>query len=927
MRADWDRRIAHDYRFWMSDGHQSDEAMWTSGERDFSLITRELGETSNKTVLDLGCGVGRLMKAARSKFAKVIGIDISERAVTKARELLGNDPGISLIVGDGFSLSALPTGSVDVVVSFAALVSMPAEVTARYLVEFHRVLNANGMVRLQVYLGKEQSVTRCNTLHLRAFDRENFIRAVQSAGFGVQWIEELKLPFEVSFKESGLEAMIVSLVKEPRQSKSYEEVYTALLPHGEPEELNLDADANLEYWMSINYASALAEKGDFERARETLEYSATVAKNATIDVRDLLGRIVAKIEDGERAKGIHAIPEHSEWFGKNRELLEKRFPEIAARVFSDDVKCDESEIRETLEGRVVYFKGQCLDHPQRPKAAGESWAKRMLHESRSSKAGGFLIVGCGAGYHIDALLTASKKPCIVIEPSLQSFRVALGARDLSVLINGVEALYVGEVVPSPIASDTELFIRPQHLAMFSAFASRIKSSFYSVRGISSLHPTIGVLGPLQGGTLPITAYTVRALRELGQHTREFDTSGFAGGFHNVENLLFDKYRVAGVQSAYIDMVSKVIYEAINEKPVDILVCMAQAPVTVPLLLELRKKGIILVLWFLEDYLRFTYWKDYAKYYDFVFTIQNGECLSAIKAAGAGEVHYLPPGCDPAIHAPITPSQDDWNRWGSPVSFVGAGYHNRQQMFAFLADLPFKIWGTEWPTCRPFDRMVQEQGRRLTPAEYVKIFNTTEINLNLHSSTERDGVEPNGDFVNPRTYELAASNAFQLVDERTLLPGAFVAGKEVATFKDIHDLRDKIQYYRDHPEERKAIAAAGRQRALRDHTYVHRMKEMLALIYNSKYEHLKRREDESPWTRMKLRAAPHKELAERCEEAFKRGEQPMLDGLVADIVSGKGKLTPTEQKLLFLFHVRKQIIRFKVEELGTQAPEVVRRGGM
>jgi len=54
---------------------------------------------------------------------------------------------------------------------------------------------------------------------------------------------------------------------------------------------------------------------------------------------------------------------------------------------------------------------------------------------------------------------------------------------------------------------------------------------------------------------------------------------------------------------------------------------------------------------------------------------------------------------------------------------------------------------------------------------------------------------------------------------------------------------------------------------------------------------------------------------------------VLDGLVADIVGGNGKLTETEQKLLFLFHIRKQIIRFKVEELGNKAPEVVRRGGV
>ena len=67
--------------------------------------------------------------------------------------------------------------------------------------------------------------------------------------------------------------------------------------------------------------------------------------------------------------------------------------------------------------------------------------------------------------------------------------------------------------------------------------------------------------------------------------------------------------------------------------------------------------------------------------------------------------------------------------------------------------------------------------------------------------------------------------------------------------------------------------------------------------------------------MFARAEHHPELSARCKAAFERGEEPVLDGLVADIIAGKGKLTETEQKLLFLFHVRKQIIRMRSEEAG------------
>jgi hypothetical protein len=40
--------------------------------------------------------------------------------------------------------------------------------------------------------------------------------------------------------------------------------------------------------------------------------------------------------------------------------------------------------------------------------------------------------------------------------------------------------------------------------------------------------------------------------------------------------------------------------------------------------------------------------------------------------------------------------------------------------------------------------------------------------------------------------------------------------------------------------------------------------------------------------------------------------------VSDVVTGQGKLSETEQKLMFLFHVRKQIIRMREEETSGKA---------
>ena len=103
--------------------------------------------------------------------------------------------------------------------------------------------------------------------------------------------------------------------------------------------------------------------------------------------------------------------------------------------------------------------------------------------------------------------------------------------------------------------------------------------------------------------------------------------------------------------------------------------------------------------------------------------------------------------------------------------------------------------------------------------------------------------------------------------------------------------------------------------LAEHTYEHRVQEMLGRIYGVRYDQLRRRELDSPWSLLISRSKKFEELGERCQRAFERGEQANLDGLVADIMTGQGDLTETEQKLLFLYHVRKQMIRIETSQAG------------
>ena len=54
-------------------------------------------------------------------------------------------------------------------------------------------------------------------------------------------------------------------------------------------------------------------------------------------------------------------------------------------------------------------------------------------------------------------------------------------------------------------------------------------------------------------------------------------------------------------------------------------------------------------------------------------------------------------------------------------------------------------------------------------------------------------------------------------------------KEIVLFDSLPELVQKARYYLSHPEERECIALAGRQRAMRDHTWKQRFQTLFASL--------------------------------------------------------------------------------------------------
>ena len=477
--------------------------------------------------------------------------------------------------------------------------------------------------------------------------------------------------------------------------------------------------------------------------------------------------------------------------------------------------------------------GRWIHSAYDPLREAQTWADTHVPACRSGEM--VVVAGVGLLYHVEALRRklAPDVSLAVLIPNLDEFHDALAARPLEAWSDSILWLPGS---PAEIAETLTKTGRPLRCLSYAP-ATLADAEFHRAledalrRGIARQtggQLTIALVGPIYGGSLPITGYVKRALETLGHKVQWIDHSVHAASYDAMGTLKDQRNRQM-MQGRMAEVLSQWTLASLAESPPDLVLSMAQAPMTLPVLEHLRKKKFLTAMWFVENYRHLTYWQQLASGYEFWFVFQQGACLDAFRQAGARQVSYLPMAADPDLHCPMSITDEDRHRFGSDVSFVGAGYANRRRLFPSLLRQPwsFKLWGNEWDGADELRSVLQLNGARIDTATCMKVFNATTINVNLHSTTGV-GLDPQADFVNPRTFELAACGAFQLVDHRSELH-RFFTEQEMVSFKDFGDVPGLVHRWLNDSAARQAMADAARARVLSEHTYVHRMRELLGHI--------------------------------------------------------------------------------------------------
>lgn len=162
-----------------------------------------------------------------------------------------------------------------------------------------------------------------------------------------------------------------------------------------------------------------------------------------------------------------------------------------------------------------------------------------------------------------------------------------------------------------------------------------------------------------------------------------------------------------------------------------------------------------------------------------------------------------------------------------VTFIGSFYNIHSSRVDFLEDLykhniEINIWGPDVDSVShnsPIRRFYRGQswGR-----DMHNTFYKSKIVLNHHGD-----IAPYAN--NVRLYEATGVGSLLLTDWKVNLQDLFDDKKEVIAYHSVEECAEFIHHFLEYEQERETIALAGQKRTLGEHTYFHRMEELVEIV--------------------------------------------------------------------------------------------------
>jgi spore maturation protein CgeB len=149
--------------------------------------------------------------------------------------------------------------------------------------------------------------------------------------------------------------------------------------------------------------------------------------------------------------------------------------------------------------------------------------------------------------------------------------------------------------------------------------------------------------------------------------------------------------------------------------------------------------------------------------------------------------------------------------------VGSRDPVRERVVQELQDLGLAIWGPGWPRGPVYGD------------DFARALAGATVGVNIHQQFGNGGDPARyGTGANMRVFELAAVGTPQLSDAKADIARHFTPDREIVLYQSVAELRGRARELLGDEPLRRSLAAAGRARAVREHTWRHRVAELLSV---------------------------------------------------------------------------------------------------
>ena len=267
--------------------------------------------------------------------------------------------------------------------------------------------------------------------------------------------------------------------------------------------------------------------------------------------------------------------------------------------------------------------------------------------------------------------------------------------------------------------------------------------------------------------------------------------------------------------------------------------------TLKALRELQPEAIF-VNWFFDKYLiEEPIWKsesyfDVIKFFDFYFCSLKG-VADKLRDKGLANVYYLDEGCFPEAHGETYINHFQEQKYGSDVAFIGSvgfmlQHADRMMILDKIATEGFnlKIWGPRLVDMKLIPKNIRPliTNAPVINEEHSKVVQSSLVNLGIDQDTTIDMGH------SARAYRIMCAGGCYLSSATKGLDRMFkvndrdkevTADQDLVLFYGAYDLVQKIDFLLEHEDIRKSIAKNGQKAVVENHTFVHRLREMLKII--------------------------------------------------------------------------------------------------